>query len=139
MFETLNDISKVCDEYIFNEEIKYEEDIINIFNCNILKETNNDFLLNIIGLYYEYIEKNYDEMKKYYLMDIKLEYKPAMYSLGLYYFNIKNVINKMADYYEMAGKMNDNDCNIFSPSHYHYIDIIPGEICKLLLNSQLYY
>ena len=92
-----------------------------------------------LGLYYQYVEENYDEMEKYYLMAIKLEYKPAMYSLGLYYFNIKNVINKMADYYEMAGKMNDDDSNILSLSHYHYIDIIPGEISKLLLNSQLYY
>ena len=92
-----------------------------------------------LGLYYQYVEENYDEMEKYYLMSIKLEYKPALYSLGLYYFNIKNDINKMADYYEMAGKMNDDDSNILSPSHYHYIDIIPGEIGKLLLNSQLYY
>ena len=43
------------------EKIKYEKDIINIFNGNIPKEFNNDFLLNIIGLYYEIIEKNYDE------------------------------------------------------------------------------
>ena len=108
MFETLNDISKVCDEYIFNEEIKYEEDIINIFNGNILKETNNDFLLNIIGLYYEYIEKNYDEMKKYYLKSVELNNVEAMYNLVRYY-DENEEYDKMKKYYLMAFENGDND------------------------------
>jgi hypothetical protein len=39
MFETLDDISTVCERNFFDEEeIKYEENIINIFNGNIPKK-----------------------------------------------------------------------------------------------------
>ena len=99
MFETLDDISTVCEIYFFDEEeIKYEKDIINIFNGNIPKEVNNDFLLNIIGLYYEIIEKNYDEMEKYYLKAVEFNNIEAMNGLSFDYTDIKND-KEMKKYY----------------------------------------
>ena len=107
MFETLDDITTVCERNFFDEEkIKYEKDIINIFNGNIPKETNNDFLLNIIGLYYEIIEKNYDEMKKYYFKAVEFNNIEAMNGLSFYYTDIKNY-KEMKKYYLMAIELGD--------------------------------
>lgn len=46
--------------------------IINIFNNNdtTISETNDPIILNIIGLYYQFKKKDYEQMKKYYLMAI---------------------------------------------------------------------
>jgi Holliday junction resolvasome RuvABC DNA-binding subunit len=38
--------------------------------------------MNNLGLYYQKIEKNYDLMKKYYLMSIELKNSDAMIALG---------------------------------------------------------
>ena len=131
MFETLNNISTVCEGYIFNEEIKYEEDIINIFNGNILKETNNDFLLNIIDLYYEYIEKNYNEMKKYYLMAIELNNVEAMYNLGRYYDENEEYDKIEYAYQEEAlGTGHAIMCSLYNLAQYteHKVLILSGDV-----------
>ena len=43
-----------------------------------------------LGNYYHYIEKNYDEMKKYYLMAVEKGHIKAMNDLGYYYKTIEN-------------------------------------------------
>ena len=63
--------------------------------------------MNNLGLYYENIEKNYDLMKKYYLMAIELKYPNAMKNLGLYYQDIEKNYDLMKKYYLMAIEFND--------------------------------
>jgi len=48
-------IDEICEEFIIefdNEYIKYEADIINIFNRDIQFKTDNMVMLRIIDLYY---------------------------------------------------------------------------------------
>ena len=55
-----------------SEYMKYEKEILDIFNNNNIEEyTNNENLFVWIGNYYKNIEKDYDKMKEYYLMAIK--------------------------------------------------------------------
>ena len=88
---------EIIEKYKFNfgkvvsNEIK--EFIIKIFN-NDLNIIESDYYLdsdklNIVGLYYKTIEKDYDQMKKYYLMAIELNNSNSMNNLALYYLNNK--------------------------------------------------
>ncbi len=60
------------------------------YDCidNVLK-----YLWSDIGNYYEE-EKNYDEMKKYYLMAIEHNDSDAMFNLGFYYHFTKKIMMK---------------------------------------------
>ncbi len=78
---------------IFNNQIK-----INDIDEHFLK---NYYVLNMIGLYYYKIEKDYGMMKKYYLMAINLSNSDAMDNLGSYYKEKKNY-EQMEKYYLMA-------------------------------------
>jgi TPR repeat protein len=60
--------------------------------------------MNNLGYYYQYIEYNYDLMKKYYLMSIKKGFSNAMYNLGYYYEKEENNYKLMKKYYLMAIK-----------------------------------
>jgi hypothetical protein len=79
------------------------------FDINIDKETARPLIINYIGLYYEFVEKNYDEMKKYYIILIDYtKYNPsdyasysALYNLGNYYKNIEKNYDMMEKYYLM--------------------------------------
>ena len=79
------------------------------FDRNINTDTANPLLLNYIGLYYEFVEKNYEEMKKYYIILIDYnKYNPsdyasysALYNLGNYYKNIEKNYEMMKKYYLM--------------------------------------
>jgi TPR repeat protein len=53
-----------------------------------IDEGNNDVTYNL-GYYYQYNEKNYELMKKYYLMSIDTNNVLSMTSLGDYYYDIK--------------------------------------------------
>jgi TPR repeat protein len=55
-----------------------------------------------LGYYYKEIEKNYGEMKKYYMMAIEKGYDSAMNNLGYYYENIEKNYEEMKKYYIMA-------------------------------------
>ena len=68
--------------------------------------------LDIIGLYYQHIEKDYNLMKKYYLMAIDEDNDMAMNNLGYYYKYIEKDYNLMKKYYLMAiDKGNDISMN----------------------------
>lgn len=109
----LNDVSDELKE-------QYHIDIINIFNYGLsIKHDSNT--LNIIGLYYEYVKKDYNSMKRYYLRAIKLKNDVAMYNLGDYYQTIEYNYIKMLKYYlqaiELGNTQSMNDlgfyyCNI---------------------------
>ena len=86
----------------------YENIILDIFeNNNLNHGLNKSNILNIMALYYECKIKNYNEMKKYYLMAIKLNNCEAMYNLGNYYLDVEKNYDKMNKYYLMAIILND--------------------------------
>ena len=65
-----------------------------------LKETENGISMYELGLYYHNI-KDYDNMKKYYLMAIENNNDSAMFKLGRYYDDIEDYVN-MLKYYNMV-------------------------------------
>lgn len=65
-------------KYIFSKEYLDDRE----FNIN------NGEILNIIGIYYKYIQDDKYLMKKYFLDGIKKNNLNSMYNLGLYYDNI---------------------------------------------------
>jgi TPR repeat protein len=60
----------------------------------------------ILGKYYEFIGKNYEEMKIYYIMAIGNNSTKAMFILGNYYKDIEKNYEEMKKYYLMAIKNN---------------------------------
>jgi hypothetical protein len=82
-------------------------------------EKGNSIAMKILGKYYHYIEKNYDEMKKYYLMAIEkgncevkqnlLEYYENKYKDGIYNADINDAI-------QILDKLEENQLK------YKYID-----------------
>ena len=81
----------------------YKNIILDIFeNNNLNHDLNDSNILNIIALYYGCKIKNYNEMKKYYLMAIKLGNYEAMHNLGNYYQYTEKNYNEMKKYYLMG-------------------------------------
>lgn len=99
MFSSINEISEKFKIKFNNKDIKYEKDIISIFNGNIQFKTDNFIILQNIGLYYEYVKKDYDEMKKYYLITIELNVSGSINNLGYYYQYIEKDYDKIKKYY----------------------------------------
>ena len=58
------------------------------------------YAIYYLGSYYEEIEKNYDQMKKYFLMAIDKNDEDAMTHLGSYYENIEHNYDMMKKYYK---------------------------------------
>ena len=87
----------------------YIDIILDIFdNDNLNHDLTDKNILNIIGIYYRHKIKNYDEMKKYYLMAIELKNDNAMFNLGNYYREKQNY-NEMKKYYLMGIELNNAD------------------------------
>ncbi len=112
MFTTLEEIYKHCN-YDIKNIVKHrhiENYIVELYNNN-LKELNeidvNKLLWN--GNYHKNIEKNYDEMKKYYLMAIELNNSSAMNNLATYYQYIEINYDEMKKYCLMAIELNNSD------------------------------
>lgn len=110
MYSTLNEIALKTNLIFENEDKLCEKDILNIFNSNNPDlsnfDLNNGIILNWIGLYYQYYNKNTDLMKKYYLMGIDINNIGCMMCMGQYYREIKDYEN-MINYYKIAI---DNEC-----------------------------
>ena len=108
MYTTLNDIQV---KYGYGSLIKYnhiEDYIVNLYNNELIELHLIDsckLLWN--GNYYKDIEKNYDEMKKYYLMAIDLNDSTAMNNLGFYYKTVEKNYDEMKKYYLMAIELNN--------------------------------
>jgi TPR repeat protein len=58
--------------------------------------------MNNLGYYYHKIEKNYDMMKKYYMMAIDKDYSVSMRNLGYYYRDIEKDYRMMKKYEIMS-------------------------------------
>ena len=73
-FNSLSDIASKIGVTFSDKYLIYSEKIIEIFNSidanDVLIDYNNPIILHCLGLYFEYIKKDYGMMKKYYLMAI---------------------------------------------------------------------
>ena len=63
-------------------------------------DIDNSSAMNYLGLYYKKIEKNYDLMKRYYLMAIDKGNLKAMNNLGFYYQEVEKNYDMMKKYYK---------------------------------------
>jgi len=109
------------EEYIITKLNKYNskcvkienenslEKIYNLFKSNIYEEPSTDVEYLYYGVYYQYTEKNYDLMKKYYLMAIELNHSDAMNNLADYYEYTEKNYDLMKKYYLMAIELNHSD------------------------------
>lgn len=80
----------------------------NMIDINNFYLEDKSILLLYVGAYYETIEKNYELMKKYYLMAIELNYYNAMYNLGYYYKYIEKNYELMEKYFSMVIEIDNN-------------------------------
>jgi len=139
MFETLEEIYTKFDYDIkkikkYSYLTDYILDLYNNKNIEIDSSDVNKLLWN--GNYYKNIEKDYDKMKKYYLMAIELNDSNAMNSLGYYYQNIEKDYDEMKKYYLMAIELNNdsamnklNNYNIINKTIYCPISLESKEKC----------
>ncbi len=108
-----NNIKEIENRYglTFSDEAKLQQDlIVNIYNNNFEKHFDYDnFTLSKIGEYYQYVEQDYDQMKKYYLMAIEKGDGYSMYKLGYYYDEIEKDYDQMKKYYLMSIKKGNSD------------------------------
>ena len=123
---TLYDLTKELKKMYNEKDIQYNENYIDtitdIFNNdNLNYDLTDKNILNIIGLYYRYKIKNYDEMIKYYLMAIDLNDDKAMYNLARYYLRIRD-FNEMKKYYLMAIELNNSGAMCRLAVYYEYFE-----------------
>jgi tetratricopeptide (TPR) repeat protein len=124
-FTCLKDISDNHPLVFYEYELPYTELILEMYNNPNIKpedyDLENNVILNLIGQYYHHIftnkvikryyfsrfyyrAKDYDKMKKYYLMAIEKDYGPSMHNLACYYYSVEKNYELMKKYYLMAIK-----------------------------------
>jgi hypothetical protein len=125
-FNTLEDIYNHFDfriDELSNCELKYLENyILNLFNNEIINEVSQDsniYLWN--GIFYYTFKKDYEKMKKHYLMAIELNNSSAMLYLGDYYCYEKDYEN-MKKYYLMAVGLNNSRAMYCLGNYYFNIE-----------------
>ena len=109
MEESIKDfVLKLDYSYVqINDHISINK-IYNLFYNKIIYDTDNDTEQLYLGFYYEKIEKNYELMKKYYLMAIDHGNEYAMKNLANYYGKIEKNYDHMKKYYLMAIDKSDS-------------------------------
>jgi hypothetical protein len=136
MFESLDEIEK---QYNLNFDgfKKYQKEILLIFNSEQLNIDDYDFkdsnLLNIIGLYYKYVVKNYELMKAYFSISAEKHNLYAIKNLGYHYgyFEKNNELTKV--YYLRAIDL-ENQAAMYGLGHYYqYVE----NNCELMLKYYL--
>ncbi len=119
-----NNINEICSKYglfLSDKYISYRELILELFNNNIFdSNTSDSYMLNWIGLYYQYQVKDYKLMEEYYLKAFKLGCGESAYNLGLYYKEIKNY-KLMEEYYLKAIDI-ELDCGYSANNLGHYYE-----------------
>jgi hypothetical protein len=119
---TLNDIENKYNIKFNENDYLYTNNIIDIFNDNIINTTN-PILLNAIGLYYRYKNINYTKMKKYFDRSIKQGNSDSMYNLASYYDNIVCNYDTMKKYLLMAIDKRNPSAMCYLGYYYHYLKI----------------
>ena len=99
-----------------NGDLNIDDNYIDIFNDifkndNLNYDLNDKKILNLIGLYYQCKINDFDKMKKYYLLAIKLNCIESMCNLAYYYYleyeyYNKNEYDNIKKYYLMAIGLN---------------------------------
>lgn len=84
--------------------------------------------LSNLGYYYQYIEKNYEKMKEYYLKAEKSDNVTLLFNFGYYYQYTEINYNKMLKYYLRAIEKGNNDPIIYLG--YYYLKIKDYEEMK---------
>ena len=149
-FTSLKDIKKIealnIIEFDIDEEI-IKDDIINIYNSKFNQTLDqNPLILYHIGLYYQYIKKDYDQMKKYYFhllqlsgicinypakklcIDNKNKILDVITRLGDYYKEVEEDYVKMKKYYLIPIEKGNSNAMCSLANYYKYI----GEDYKLM-------
>ena len=123
-YDNLNQIEQ---KYNTTFDAKYNiisDTILDIFNndcANINNYNLSDVLvLSVLGYYYKHVKKDFNEMKKYYMLAIDLKNSSAMNNLGHYYESIEKY-DEMTKWYTMAIK--NNNSNAMNNLGYHYENI----------------
>ena len=121
------------EEYIINILEKYDlkyvkiennnslTKIYNLFKSNIFEEPSTDIEYYYYAIYYQYTEKNYDLMKKYYLMAIELNDSESMYYLGWYYKYIEKNDQTFVELYKYEDK--EDIINLFNDKFKNNINL----------------
>ena len=118
--EIIKKVHYNVDDTEYDNDIKSK--ILDIFN-GYYEETQFDNILIFlwIGIYHEKITKNYELMKKYYLMAIEKGCSIAMKKLGYYYNHIEINYDLMEKYYLMAIEKGDENSMNFLGIYYKNI------------------
>ena len=101
---------------------KYNDIIEDIFNNdNLNYDLNDPHILNILGLYYQYVMRCEHESLKYFNMAIKLKNTNAMINLAKYYtkIDVEEFEEEIEDLYLMAIELNDIDA-MYDFGRYYY-------------------
>ena len=123
IMEKLKTLYGIVFDVEYYKDKDYIDIILDIFNNdNLNYDLNDKNILNIIGSYYQYKIKNYDEMKKYYLMSIKLNNDRSMFNLGNYYQYIEKNYIEMKKYYLMSIELNDATSMYHLAYYYRHIE-----------------
>ncbi len=78
--------------------------------------------MNNLGFYYQNKERNYELMKKYYLMAIDKEDSYAMFNLGYYYMDEEKNYELMKKYFLMAIDKQESDAMYSLGFYYLYLE-----------------
>ena len=124
MFSSLEEITLKYNMNFNDEHNKYINEILDVFNGKIDKYKNSEdrFILNMIGIYYHFMGHDSELMKKYYLMAIDLGQKSAMNDLGYYYHFTEKNYDLMKKYYLMAIELGNYTAMNNLSHYYRYIE-----------------
>jgi hypothetical protein len=124
MFSSLEEITLKYNMNFNDEHNKYINEILDVFNGKIDKYKNSEdrFILNMIGIYYHFMGHDSELMKKYYLMAIELGYDNAMYNLGRRYHFVEKNYELMKKYYLMAIDLGQKSAMNDLGYYYHFTE-----------------
>ena len=127
---TASDLKKVVEQYpiifVDNGDINYTA-LYNLWTNNELFNTDNSSgsELCLVGLYYQYVTKDYVQMKRYFLMGIEKCDHNAMHNLGYYYENVEKDYSQMKRYYLMAIELGYSMSMLNLGNYYQYTEKNP--------------
>ncbi len=151
-FTSIIEIEKMYNVLFIDLSNTSESSIIDIFNSKSEISLDSEYknLLQIQGYYYGTVEKNYDKMKKYYLIAIDKGCFVSMNNLACFYYRIEKNYDEMKKYYLMAidlgclESLSNLACyyrniekNYDEMKKYYFMAIDKG--CSVSMNNLAYY
>jgi hypothetical protein len=120
----MDSIELFCKKYILTlpiESEKSNQKIVNLIDGKF-EEPTTAVEYFYYGSYYRYKKKDYELMKKYYLMAIELNISDAMNGLGHYYQFIEENCDLMKKYYLMTIELKNSEAMDNLSFHYQYTE-----------------